>query len=389
MPRGRPKDKNRLTIHKPTRQYRKRVHGKDWYFGTDPDAAMAEWLRVKTPLLAGLPYPPLPLSGETALGVAKLCNLYLADRRKDVEAGKLTGRQWSEYKATCQSVVDAFGRDRDPATLQPSDFRDLLTVAERRLKSPSARAKFVQMVRTVFRWGFDAEHLAAPPRFGKSFAKPTASEHRKHKAKSKPRFLSAAECWRLIDAAHPQMRAMLLLALNAGLGPQDLADLDREDLARRPGWLEYARVKTGVARRAKLWPETVEALAEVKRVRPAPLDPVDDDAVFITYKRRRWVRFADKGPTGYGVRSDAIGQHFRGLAKRAGVEVSGVYAMRHVHRTVADEKTDPAACDLIMGHVPTGMASVYRERIADSRVEAVCEHVRKWLLAGRSRSTCV
>lgn len=42
-----------LTLHKPTGQYRKRIRGKDFYFGTDPDKALAEWLRVKDDLLAG------------------------------------------------------------------------------------------------------------------------------------------------------------------------------------------------------------------------------------------------------------------------------------------------------------------------------------------------
>jgi len=32
---------------------------------------------------------------------------------------------------------------------------------------------------------------------------------------------------------------------------------------------------------------------------------------------------------------------------------------------------------------PVGIASVYRERVGDDRIETLCEHVRRWLLDGR------
>ena len=50
------------------------------------------------------------------------------------------------------------------------------------------------------------------------------------------------------------------------------------------------------------------------------------------------------------------------------------------HRTVADETRDFPAIDLIMGHEDsTSMATRYRERIGDERLQAVAEHVRTWL----------
>jgi integrase len=57
----------------------------------------------------------------------------------------------------------------------------------------------------------------------------------------------------------------------------------------------------------------------------------------------------------------------------------GFYTLRHTFRTVADETRDQAACDYIMGHSRDDMASAYRERIADSRLQAVVEHVHTWL----------
>src|ERR1700681_3733297 len=54
---------------------------------------------------------------------------------------------------------------------------------------------------------------------------------------------------------------------------------------------------------------------------------------------------------------------------------------RHTFRTVADGTKDQPAADHIMGHEVAHMSSVYREGIADARLKAVADHVRKWLFA--------
>ena len=54
------------------------------------------------------------------------------------------------------------------------------------------------------------------------------------------------------------------------------------------------------------------------------------------------------------------------------------YTLRHVFRTVADATRDPVAIDLIMGHTDPSMAAHYRERIDDSRLRAITEHVRRY-----------
>jgi hypothetical protein len=57
----------------------------------------------------------------------------------------------------------------------------------------------------------------------------------------------------------------------------------------------------------------------------------------------------------------------------------GFYTLRRVFRTIADAARDPVAIDLIMGHADPSMGGHYRERIEDSRLRAVAEHVRRWL----------
>ncbi len=61
---------------------------------------------------------------------------------------------------------------------------------------------------------------------------------------------------------------MILLPANGGFGVTDCAQLSRAALAVRPGWLDFPRPKTGVARRFPLWPETAAALAAAERCGP-------------------------------------------------------------------------------------------------------------------------
>ena len=381
MPRAKRSDKRfPLRLHQ-TGQWTKKVRGRSHYFGTDRDDAAKRYYAVKDDLEAGR--TPRPRSGDGPT-VAELANVFLTARRRDVDAGELSGRQWSEYHATCEAVVSAFGRTHPVATLEPDDFGRLRGRAAKRL-GPYALAKFVQMVRTLFAFGFANDHLPVPVKYGTQFDKPPVRVLRLKRAAGPAKVPSPADCRKLIGKAAPQTRAMILLALNGGFGPTDLANLDRADVARRPGWLDLTRRKTGVARRCPLWPETVRALAAVEKVRPAPKDPADADAVFLTYKGRRWVRYADRGPESRGVRSDSVGQHFKMLARECGVKVSGFYALRHAFRTVADEARDAVAIDTVMGHADPGMGAVYRERIADERLLAVVNHVRAWLFPRTTR----
>jgi integrase len=176
---------------------------------------------------------------------------------------------------------------------------------------------------------------------------------------------------------------MILLGVNAGFGQGDCAELPRSALDR-PGWLDFPRPKTGIGRRAALWPETARALADVAKTRPDPRDPADGGLVFLTRFGRRWVRFTDHGDDERGARTDSVGQEFDKLRKRAGVKVpGGFYVFRRVFRTVADETKDNATVGLVMGHTDESMAGFYRESIADERLLAVSGHVREWFLAGK------
>jgi integrase len=181
----------------------------------------------------------------------------------------------------------------------------------------------------------------------------------------------AEEVRRMLAAADVQMRAMILLGVNCGFGNADVGNLPVSALDLERGWVNFPRPKTGVPRRAALWPETTAALREVLARRPEPHDPADAGLVFITKYRQRWAKDTHDNP---------LTKKMRLLLDALGINGNrNFYALRHTFETVGGEARDQVAVDHVMGHARDDMASVYRERISDERLKAVSDHVRGWL----------
>jgi integrase len=176
----------------------------------------------------------------------------------------------------------------------------------------------------------------------------------------------------MLDAAGPQLKAMILLGINAGFGNEDVATLPTQALDLKAGWAVFPRPKTGIERKCTLWTETVAAIQEVLALRPRPKDEAHADKVFITKYGMPW------SSETYGT---AITHETSKLLKEIGIKRPGVnfYALRHTFETVGGESKDQVAVNAIMGHDDGSMASVYRERISDERLIAVADHVRTWL----------
>jgi len=173
---------------------------------------------------------------------------------------------------------------------------------------------------------------------------------------------------------------MILLALNCGFGASDCATLPIESLDLDAGWVVFPRKKTGVPRRCPLWPETVCALRDAIRCRPAPAKETNAGLVFLTKRGHRWVRPNKGGDDGATI-NDNIGRIFRNLATDLGLYRHGVtfYTCRRVFQTISEGACDAAATGAVMGHVDTSMAAHYRERIDDQRLLRVTGYVRAWL----------
>jgi integrase len=355
-----------------TGRWAKKIRGKLHYFGPwdDPDAALAKYLEQKDYLHAGKT-PPVTGDGLT---MADLCNRYLTSKKYKMEAGEITARYFRDLFATCERVVNTFGRTRLVSDLAADDFERLKNVMAETLGA-LARKTEIQKTRSIFKYAYDNDLIDRPVKFGSEFKAPSKRVLKREKRKGGKRMFEANELRKMIDAATPHFRAMLLLGVNCGFGNNDIATLHKSDLDLDDGWVDHDRPKTGAERRCPLWPETVDALKVAIVERPEPKNPDDDDLVFITQAGNPWVRLQGNGW------NDAVTIVCRELLKNLGLKRPGrnFYALRHTFETIAGESLDQVAVDHIMGHSRDDMASIYRERISDQRLRAVTDHVRAWL----------
>jgi integrase len=358
----------------------KKVRGRTRYFGKiadDPNgvAALERWLKDKDELLAGRE----PNANPDALTVTELVNRFLTHKAHLRDNGELNPRTFAGYHATCGRIVKTFGKGRAVVDLRPDDFRTLrIKLAETR--GVVALRNEMQRVRSVFKFAFDEGLILTPVRFGQSFDKPKLEAVRRareaHRAEHGDRMLGAAELRALLANAKQPMRAMILLGINCGFGQSDLASLPIRAVDLTAGWVNFPRPKTAVQRRCPLWPETIVAVRDWLSNRPEAKDEADAGLLFITKYGHRWVKLNAKGTP-----ADALGQEFAKLLTELNLKRPRLsfYGLRHGFETIGGETTDQVAVDAIMGHVPRGMAGVYRERIGDDRLRTVTEHVRSWL----------
>jgi integrase len=369
--------------------WQKHIRGKIHYFGRWarrvngklerlPDDGWREALEAYQAVRDDLHAGRTPRVQQGGLTVRQLCNKFLTAKQHKRLAGEMEPRSFGEYKDTTDLLVAAFGTTRLVDDLAADDFEALRASMAQRW-GPVRLGCVITRVKSVFKHAFNNGLIDRPPRYGDAFNKPGKSVLRRHRAANGQRMLEPAELHRLLAAASKPMRAMMLLGLNAGLGNTDLATLPLTALDLDAGWINFPRPKTGIARRAPLWPETVAALRAALAARPAPRDRKDAGLVFLMRTGRRWVRDTENS------RMNGISITFCALLRRCGLYRNGIsfYALRHIFRTIADAARDPVAIDLIMGHCDNTMASHYRERVEDARLLAVAEHVRTWLFATR------
>jgi integrase len=361
-----------------TGQWAKKIRGQLHYFGVwaDPDAALAKYLERKDDLHAGrTPHPDLQ-----AVTVKDVVNAFLIHKRDKVDAGELSIRTWAKYKEVTDLLVAQLGTRRLAADLRPDDFTRLKNLMAKRW-GPLRVGDFVQHIRSVFKHAFEAELLAQPVRFGPGFARPSQKTLRLHRAKQGPKLFSAAEVHQLLGAADVQLKAMILLGINAGYGNADCGSLPLAALDLEGGWVDYPRPKTGLPRRCPLWPETVVALREALARRPRPKKEEYAGLAFLSERGTPRVSVREKD------RTDGVAVQFGAILRRLGINGRtglGFYTLRHTFRTIADEAKDQPAADFIMGHEVPHMSSVYRETISDERLKAVADHVRAWLFAEKT-----
>lgn len=383
-----------LTPHR-NGQFCKKIRGQIFYFGSvkDPDAALRRYHEHCEGLHSGR-IMEVTRSDDT-LTVRDLVNRFLEAAEARKEAGELGARTFADYFRDCERLVSFFGRNHPVESITRQDIKKLRAFLARGVMPQTLNGR-VGVARSIFKFAYDEELVEKPIRFGKDLKRPDRRVMRRSRAEGGRRHFLAAEIRTLLDASPPQLRAMILLGINCGLGNKDVAGLPANCVDCEHGWIDYPRPKTGVQRRCPLWPETVEAVAAVLGHRSAvetTVRPGVAGLLFVTRKGYPFVRSEPKVSARgqpYVVEHDAIATTLKRVMERAEIAIPGLgfYGLRRSCETIGAETGNQVAVDHIMGHVPatSDMGAVYRQHVAESALRQVTDHVRAWLfgsVAGR------
>ncbi len=386
-------------------KWMKKIRGKIYYFGNwgrrvdgkltrvegDGWQQALELYKAQADDLHAGRTPRVTTTGE-GLTVGELRERFLTAKSRALDAGDIGARMYAEYRQTADRLRDTFGDKRLVDDLAADDFAALRAELAKRY-GPTRLGNEITRVKTIFKYGYEAGLIVHPVRYGPEFKKPSAAVMRRNRAKNGERMLEPEQIRALIDAADQPMKAMILLGANCAFGCADVAGLPTRAVDLKGGWVDFPRPKTGIPRRCPLWPETIAALNEAIATRPEPRTDAARGLLFLTSRGRAFLssrgaaQQANPVSVAARVLMDEVDAARAKAAADAGQEPPepihrpgiGFYTLRHVFRTVADGARDSVAIDRIMGHADPSMGAVYRERIDDDRLQAVAEHVRRWL----------
>lgn len=344
------------------KKYQGKVH---WVASGDtpPDVALRRWHEI----VAGLDVGVKPVARESNVTIGRLANLYYTERHRDHTAGRIGLRRLQEIDAALAVMLRHLSPGLPVETITPDHMAQLA----RHIAAPGVAASTVRriggVITAAFRAAADEQWIDRPVAFGQRWRRLV-----RPRVETKPKPITRDDCHKLlaaVDAVSNQrasrlrLKACILLALNGGYGPAELAQLrcDAVDLAG--GWITQRRGKTGVLHVVALWPETVTALREVW--------PEDREFVFQTRDGRSLAYVTATAL------HQPLSRQFHRLARLAGVRAS-FYQLRHTHRSVSGGAGDEAAADVLIGHSLPGMRAVYQS-VSQDRLRSVSGFVREWL----------
>lgn len=258
-----------------------------------------------------------------------------------------------DYDDTMLIVMRAVGADRPVAKLDIS-AADRVTEATAHLGT-ERRLKHVVNLRGFIAWcarqgiecGWTRETFRAP---GKA-------ERRRERARRRKVPYTHNEIRRMLRHASDRMRAVIMLALNCAMGPDELTRVTGRDV--KGGTFDKPRQKTGIDRLVPLWPETLALLPKV------------DGLLF-------------PGPKGKPLDPSRLTRRFHAVCQRACVPPRGLYTLRRTFRTIADEYGDQRAAAKVMGRETGDIDSVYVLHISRERISRMLDHVKSSLRIGRA-----
>lgn len=375
-----------LTLHA-TGQFCKKINGKIKYFGNDQEAALRMYQEQCGDLHSG---KSTEVRREGAVTVGAVVSHFLTAWKSKQESGEIAARTFMDYYRHGKRLVRFFGKSRTVDSIAREDF-DKLREHLARNASPVTLKGRVGAIRTMFELAYSDGLISAPLK--KDWLKrPSRKQLRKARSEGGRNYFFADEIRRLIERANTHFRAMILLGVNCGLGNTDIAALPRNAIDLKGGFVDFARVKTGVPRRCPLWPETIHAIEAHIAEDTIERSPETRGLLFVTRNGQRYVRSvfreSDAGLPQL-VEHDAIVITFKRLMSEAGIDLPGVafYGLRHSCETFGGETGEQVAVDHIMGHAPdvNDMGDNYRGYVAEDSLRRVTDHVRNKVIGAKSR----
>jgi len=384
----------RLSVHKGSGQWSKRIKGVVYYFGavsSDPQGVAARkqyYARIEG-ILAGLDNLRVP-SSKKEWTVGALIAAFLVDRRTKSISGELSIRTYGDYVSELQKFADAVGTQGKVTALSPIHFAAYLDHLHKRGLGRHARKRVIAYIRAALNFGFKNGYYPSP-NYGTAFSRPDASvaaikrdRVKAGEADYSDRIVTGEELDRLLNLAAPLHRGLILMAVNTGLGVADLARLRWRHVSMETGELNMARGKTGQDRKGYLWIRTRKALAVVSGL-PHNRAAIESDGqnalIFITRLGQPMYREVEKKDgagrvTGVQVHN-AISGTFGKLVDRAGMEGLTFYRLRHTFKTLGKRARDPEALNLMMGHKDSSIGGIYdHEEISPARIRHVALTVK-------------
>lgn len=331
----------------------KKIKGQMKYFGpwSDPAAAKAKYDREY-----GSQQPAAVSDGQPTVG--QLVKQFMDEKEALQATGDLTDDTYDEYEQIAAAIQNHLDGATPLANLTSEVFPPLRTALATNKSgkpySPVTLKRRLTVARMIFAYANEMMGTQLP--FKRGLQPPSARTIRQAEQARGKRMYEAAEIRKLVAAAPPHLKAMILLGINCGLGPDDLCRMPVEAIA--DGFHNFPRNKTSIERRCPLWPETQEAIAAL---------PADSDHVF---NGRKWDSFI-------------IARQFAFCCEATGVKNLGFYSLRRTFQTIATTApVNGAIISHIMGHARKAddMASIYRQQVFDSQLLECVNHVRKWYL---------
>lgn len=354
----------------------KKIAGKTRYFGpwSDPDGALATYQREKQAWESGQnPREKVDLK-EVRDGKGMLLgdalNLFLEATFQRVQRDELGQRSYNDYRSTSKKILKGLDRRECVNALLPEDWAKVYLVFAK-TSGNTTIANEITRTKVMMNWLLENRFLDREPYYGSEFTKPSKVAIRRSRANTGKKWFSQSEITKLLTTDHLVLRSMILLGLNCGYGNGDCSQLEMDWVDLKEGWIQYARPKTGIDRRAKLWPETVKSITTWLDKRPR----INSRFIFVTRQGNPW---SDPNSA-----DCAIAKAFMRICKEKKMYIAGrgFYGLRRTFETIAGRSKDQVAVDYVMGHADQSMAGVYRQEIDDSRLIAISDLVRNWVFS--------